>query len=185
MTPEPTPNRPPSLGGYLIPNVLSATRLVLAFAFPWLPLAARGPVALVAGLTDLLDGYLSRAWHATSAFGRLLDPIADKAFVLAVLVTLLSDGSLTWPALALLALRDLTVLAGAAWLALRRDWAAFGRMEPRWLGKAATNALFVYLCLLLFGVPYSDWFFPVAAGLSALAAADYARLLPGVASPRR
>ena len=39
-------------------------------------------------ITDFFDGYLARAWHQQSAFGRFLDPIADKLLVSAVLLVL-------------------------------------------------------------------------------------------------
>ncbi len=49
-------------------------------------------LTLYAVITDFFDGYLSRRWHATSDFGRLLDPVADKLLVAALLVLLCTDG---------------------------------------------------------------------------------------------
>lgn len=43
-------------------------------------------VAIVAGLTDLFDGYLARKYHCKSDFGRLADPLADKIFILATYI---------------------------------------------------------------------------------------------------
>ncbi len=45
-------------------------------------------VAILAGLTDLLDGYLARKYKIESDFGRLLDPLADKIFVVATFVVM-------------------------------------------------------------------------------------------------
>jgi len=46
-------------------------------------------VVMIAGLTDLLDGYFARKWHIESLLGKFLDPIADKVFLLVGLVMLM------------------------------------------------------------------------------------------------
>lgn len=40
-------------------------------------------LAIIGGLTDLFDGYLARKYHCESDFGRLIDPLADKMFIMA------------------------------------------------------------------------------------------------------
>ncbi|MCK5444213.1 MAG: CDP-diacylglycerol--glycerol-3-phosphate 3-phosphatidyltransferase [Rhodospirillaceae bacterium] len=78
-----------------IPNILTVSRIiaipvVLIFILMgtalgnWLALAAY----TYACVTDFFDGYLARAWHQQSAFGRFLDPIADKLLVAGVLFML-------------------------------------------------------------------------------------------------
>ena len=54
----------------------------------WVALA----VFISAGVTDFLDGYYARIWHQHSAFGRMLDPIADKLLVASCLLMLAADG---------------------------------------------------------------------------------------------
>ncbi len=159
-----------------IPNALSLFRLALGLGFPWWPASWRMGVALVAMLTDLVDGAISRRLHAATSAGRILDPIADKVFVLAVVATLLWDDTLQfWEAL-LVGLRDLTVLAGAGWVALRRNWPAYRRMAPTLLGKATTATQFLFLLSLLFHQqPMPAHFWPTAA-LSFLAAVGYLRV---------
>ncbi len=49
-------------------------------------------VFIAAGVTDYLDGYYARIWNQTSAFGRMLDPIADKLLVASCLLMLAADG---------------------------------------------------------------------------------------------
>ena len=86
-----------------IPNQLTVSRVLLIFVFVALsafdsknPNCFYAPervsyifhfiaviIALIAGLTDLLDGYLARKMKAESDFGRLIDPLADKILVLA------------------------------------------------------------------------------------------------------
>src|SRR5262249_13921775 len=124
------------LGG--VPNLLSLCRLALAVVFPFLPPRFRLPVVLLAALTCLVDGRLSRILNAASISGRLLDPIADKAFVLAVLGTLWYDRALPLWHAALVASRDLTISVGAIALFLFGRWADLGRQQPTLLGKATT-----------------------------------------------
>ncbi len=82
-----------------LPNILTYGRVIvvpvvagclfwpeLAFA-RWLALA----IFVAAGVTDFLDGYLARAWSQQSRIGRMLDPIADKLLVSAVLMMLAAD----------------------------------------------------------------------------------------------
>ena len=70
-------SREPPVVLAVLPNLLSATRLVLGLAFAAVPESWRLVVVVVAGATEFLDGALSRLWHASGAMGRLVDPIAD------------------------------------------------------------------------------------------------------------
>jgi cardiolipin synthase len=55
-------------------------------------------VFTVAGITDVLDGYVARAWGQQSTFGRMLDPIADKLLVSSCLLMLAVDATIKGPA---------------------------------------------------------------------------------------
>jgi cardiolipin synthase (CMP-forming) len=158
-----------------LPNLLTGLRLGLA---AWLPLAPdrwRLWIVAVAGATDALDGILARRFAAETALGKLLDGVADKAFALAAVVTLASEGAITpLEGLAVMT-RDLVVMGIAVGLAVRREWAAFGRMHVRLAGKATTLLVFVWLLLLLLGAP--SWCattgFLLAVSASVVAAVDY------------
>lgn len=85
---------------YNLPNILTLSRIAvipLIFAtvyinsYAWSLFAA--VLFVAASVTDYLDGYLARARHETSAFGRLLDPIADKLLVASALVVILVKGN--------------------------------------------------------------------------------------------
>jgi cardiolipin synthase (CMP-forming) len=67
--------------------------------------------ASYAMVTDYFDGYLSRRWHVTSDFGRLLDPIADKLLIAALLILLTVHGYGHPLAVILIMLREITVSA--------------------------------------------------------------------------
>ena len=88
---------------------LAAVPLVVAFLFwptdywaRWTALALYSAAAI----TDFLDGYLARAWSQQSSLGRMLDPIADKLLVAAVLLALVADKTIAgwslWAAIVIL-----------------------------------------------------------------------------------
>ena len=91
----------------VVPNGLSLARIVLGVVFYWLSPAWRVGAVFAAALSDALDGASSRWLRAASHTGRMLDPIADKAFVLGVVGTLLCEEMLGWREVILLSLRDL------------------------------------------------------------------------------
>ena len=79
-----------SPANWLVPNGLSILRMALGIAFPWLPERFRLATVLVAALSDAFDGFAARRLHAESDTGQLLDPIADRTFVLLVAGTLVA-----------------------------------------------------------------------------------------------
>ena len=172
-----------------VPNLLSGLRLALAGVFPFLVPWARPWTLLVGGLSDLLDGWIARRFHATSWIGGLLDAVADKAFVLSALGTRVAEGDLEWPLGLLLLSRDVAVLLAAGYGAGTRRWHAFRHMPSRFFGKLTTALLFP-LFVAWYALPAATWLhdtlFWAAAGSSFLAALDYGRIfLRGVRDVRR
>lgn len=172
-----------------VPNLLSGMRLALAGVFPFLHAAARPWTLLVGGLSDLLDGWIARRFHATSWVGGLLDAVADKAFVLSALGTRVAEGDLEGPLGLLLLSRDVAVLLAAGYGALTRRWYAFRHMPSRLLGKVTTALLFP-LFVAWYALPKAaglhDTLFWAASGASVLAALDYGALfVRGVRNLRR
>ena len=139
----------PEAGSYALP-VRPADALTLARALAALPTAVlilgkqdRTAATLVAlaGLTDLLDGWLARRTGA-SLLGRQLDPLADKLLTDAALAALAARDRLPWPAVALLVLRDALVTA------LRAN---DGALAPSWPARLKTGALYASISLMLRG----------------------------------
>ena len=90
-----------------LPNLLTYARvaavpLVVAFLFwpteAWARWSALAIYA-AAAITDFFDGYLARMWSQQSSLGRMLDPIADKLLVAAVLLALAADRTIAGPSL--------------------------------------------------------------------------------------
>jgi cardiolipin synthase len=91
--------RPNHLGS--LPNLLTYGRIaavpaILLCLYIEQPIARWAALAIfvVASITDFFDGYLARIWKQQSALGRMLDPIADKLLVAAVLIMLAADGTI-------------------------------------------------------------------------------------------
>src|SRR5260221_8386349 len=80
-------------------------------------------VFIAAGVTDVLDGYYARMWDQQSAFGRMLDPIADKLLVASCLLMLAADNSIhgwtLWAAIVILC-REILVSGLREYLAALR-----------------------------------------------------------------
>lgn len=101
----------PRLGD--LPNVLSLSRVLLAAGFVAADGAAlRAGLIGVAGLSDALDGWLARRLNAATLSGALIDPIADRIFVVAAAVTLVASDVLTTPAAVVLMARDIATAIG-------------------------------------------------------------------------
>lgn len=144
---------------FTVPNILSFIRLAGVPVFLWLLLARDADlwavaVLVVAGATDWLDGQLARRWHQRSRLGQVLDPMADRLYILAILVGLALRGIVPWWLVALLAARDL-VMATTIWPALRRR--GFASLPVHFLGKAATFALLYAFPLVLLGIGDGPW----------------------------
>jgi cardiolipin synthase (CMP-forming) len=128
----------------LAPGLLSLARIPLAVAFPWVAGRKRAALAVLAmaGVTDVLDGWVARRFDQATPIGAAIDPIADKLFVGAVVVSLLARRQLGTPALIALTARELGEIPLVAWRALRHDVTAARQPRSNTLGKVATTLQF-------------------------------------------
>ena len=133
-----------------VPNLLSVLRLAGVPVFLWLLLGPKADViALIvlasASFTDWLDGKLARWLNQTSRLGALLDPAADRLYIVATLIAFVLRGIVPWWLAAILIGKD--VVVGLCLPLLRR--AGYAPPEVHYVGKAATFALLYALPLLL------------------------------------
>lgn len=138
-------------------------------------------VFVVAMATDQVDGWLARRRNQTSAFGSLLDPIADKVLVLATLVMLVAEGvAPAWMVAAIVA-REIAV-SGLRLAAIERGVV----MGARDLGKLKTWAQTVAATLAALAAAgawdgdVAWWALLVATILTWISGLDYARVAPRV-----
>ncbi|MBB5701369.1 cardiolipin synthase [Ochrobactrum daejeonense] len=112
---------------------------------------------VIASITDFFDGYLARIWKQTSTIGRMLDPIADKLLVSAILLLLAADGTIAgwtlWAAIIILC-REILVSGLREYLAELKVSVPVSR-----LAKWKTTAQMIALAFLLAG-PAGDKIVP-------------------------
>lgn len=133
-----------------LPNVLSALRLVGVPVFLWLLFTHQDLWAFVvlalSGITDYLDGKIARRFNLVSRVGQLLDPLADRLYVLSTLVALTIRDVIPLWLLVVLVARDLFM--GVVILLLKRVGQT--GLPVHFVGKAATfNLLYAFPILLL------------------------------------
>ena len=147
-----------------IANALTVLRLLLVPVFIWLSLLpgdrtrlAAVVVFVVAAFTDRLDGQLARSRGLVTSFGKIVDPIADKALTLSAFILLSVNNRLWWWVTILIVVRELSITVMRFFM-LRRAVMAASRG-----GKIKTALQMVGLVGLL--TPWSALFLPV--GLAA------------------
>ena len=144
------PQDPPAPGLVNIANALTVLRLLLVPVFVWF-LVSGGTsdraIAFVAfalaSVTDLLDGELARRRSLITDFGKIADPIADKALTGAALITLSALGELAWWVTAIIVVRELAVTGLRFWV-IRRGVIAASRG-----GKAKTMLQIIAISLYI------------------------------------
>jgi CDP-diacylglycerol--glycerol-3-phosphate 3-phosphatidyltransferase len=150
------PAPPAPAGGVPQPGILNAAnaltvlRLVLVPVFVLLLLEggtggriAAFAVFLIASVTDLLDGRIARQRGLITDFGKIADPIADKALTGAALVTLSALGELAWWVTAVILARELGVTALRFWVIRRGVIAASRGGKIKTLLQVLAIALYV------------------------------------------
>jgi cardiolipin synthase len=119
-----------------IPNMLSVLRIILVFVFVFCFFYFEEAyialiVFLVAGLTDVIDGYLARRNNWITKLGKILDPFADKLMQCTVLICLLIEGLIPWWLVLPFFIKELFTLIVGFFVIKKRDVA----VVSKWYGK--------------------------------------------------
>lgn len=166
-----------------LPNALTATRLLAVPVLVWLVLVdagADGParwwalvVFLLAAATDFLDGYLARRWSVVSSFGKIADPIADKALILTALALLVAVDDVPWWPLAVLAIREIWVTAGRLAVVSDTVIAASQGGKLKTMAQLAAVAFYLYPGGPLWLDAVAWWCLMGAVALAVISGVDY------------
>lgn len=125
-----------------IPNILTIIRFMIIPPIVIGIASENFVVALIflmiSGITDVLDGAIARKFDLVTDFGKLVDPLADKATQLAILVTLGLKGLIPFWILAVVVIKEFAMIAGASFL--------YGKelvVSSKWYGKLATVLFYI------------------------------------------
>jgi cardiolipin synthase (CMP-forming) len=141
-----------------LPNLLTLGRMIVVPPIVWLLLIEQYQwalaLAIFAGVSDLLDGWLARRFGWQSRFGSFADPLADKLLMVAAYLTLGWLGELPWWLIGLVIFRDVVIVGGGMIYHLR-----FEKMvaEPTQLSRFNTFCqvfLMWFVLVRLAGVPF-------------------------------
>jgi cardiolipin synthase (CMP-forming) len=153
----PASSEPAAIGDRVltIPNFISFARLLGVPVFLWLVLGVRTAtgdwwavgILIASGASDWLDGKIARALNQQSQLGQVLDPAADRLYIVATVIALAVRAIIPWWLVAVLAVREL-VMAVVLAVLRRRGW---GPLQVSFAGKTATWCLLAAFPLLFLG----------------------------------
>ncbi len=125
-----------------VPNILSLIRLLMVPLFVWLFLSGSVVAALVvfilAGATDVADGFIARRYNCTSTLGKILDPLADKAMQLAAFLCLWYKGYVPGWMPVIYLVKELATVIGAFIIFRKTKFV----VKSNFFGKLATVLVF-------------------------------------------
>jgi len=134
-----------------LPNILSIFRIILVpifvYVFLWkenIPLACG--IYILAGLTDVIDGYIARKWNLITKLGTVLDPLADKLLQLTATATIAYSGlTFMWIVFSILLIKEILMVIGGIMLYKRKDVV----VPSVWYGKVSSAYLFSVALIIL------------------------------------
>ncbi|MBA4602983.1 CDP-alcohol phosphatidyltransferase family protein [Thermoactinomyces mirandus] len=159
-----------------LPNFLTLIRFILIPAYlvvffsdmPWHVHWAFG-IILLAGLTDVIDGYLARRMRQITQLGIMLDPLADKLMMLSVFLSLLISGKIGIWAAFVIFFRDVTMILCSMIFHLRGK----KTVPANIFGKLTTFLFYIALFLLMFNFSIAQTFLWSVIALSYLTSLIY------------
>ena len=163
-----------------LPNLLTLTRILLLPFFVASLIYKEYQYALlifiIAAVTDILDGLVARITKQTTDFGKILDPVADKFFLITSFILMSNLGLIPkWLAIIVIS-KDLIVVTGCFIIYFVTDNL---KIEPSILGKASSGLQFILIGLVILsrniktGIDVPWIFFLIVAVLTAAAGVHY------------
>lgn len=125
-----------------VPNILTIVRfflipLILMFIIQDNYIGA-SIILVISGITDIADGIIARKYNFVSDFGKLMDPLADKATQISTLIAIVLKGIIPYWILVIILLKEVVLIVGASFL--------YGRnlvVSSKWFGKLSTVILYI------------------------------------------
>lgn len=128
-------------------------------------------IFILAGITDILDGYIARKYNMVTRWGIVCDPLADKLMLLSVLFALTHSGYLPVWVIIVVAGKEAFMALGAAFLYFIRDKTLIAANKT---GKIATVLFYLSIVALIFEMPFSSFLITVSVCVTVIALIRYA-----------
>ncbi|HHW48036.1 MAG TPA: CDP-diacylglycerol--glycerol-3-phosphate 3-phosphatidyltransferase [Clostridiaceae bacterium] len=132
-----------------IPNILTVIRFILIPVFGYYLFHEQYKVALLlfllAGLTDVLDGYIARAFNMVTPWGKLADPLADKLMQITALVLLTYLRKIPIIIVIIVGIKELFMGLGSIVLYKKRQYV----VSANWYGKLATVIFYFAVVMII------------------------------------
>jgi cardiolipin synthase len=158
---------------FTVPNSISLSRLLLALAFVIVPGTwERLTLIVAAAATDFLDGWFARRANSSTVAGALIDPVADRVFVLAAVSSYLFEGRITTAQYFIFLSRDIATAVGFV-VARFIPGLTASAFQARLLGKTVTGFQLAFLLAVLMRPQLIQPLILVIAALSAVSIVDY------------
>ncbi|UJF33256.1 CDP-alcohol phosphatidyltransferase family protein [Paenibacillus hexagrammi] len=144
-----------------LPNILTISRFILIPIYLIIFFDGHARIAflilLLAGVTDILDGHIARTRGLISQIGIMLDPLADKCMMIAVILSLLISGMIPWQAAVFMFIRDISMIAGSAFFHFQGKLTVPANV----MGKLTTVLYYLAILFIVFEVSFATvylWF---------------------------
>ena len=159
-----------------LPNMITIARIFLVpvfLAIFWSPspnhvLLGMGVLG-IAGITDMIDGYVARKYNLITPLGKILDPAADKLIVITVMTSLFLVGKFPLWLVGLILAKELVIALGGSFLVLKEKI----EIGASIYGKAATISIYLALFFYAFEIRGSTIISVIAGFVSVLALVNY------------
>ncbi|MGN1129901.1 MAG: CDP-alcohol phosphatidyltransferase family protein [Ruminococcus sp.] len=133
-----------------VPNLMTLLRIVLIVPFVFFFINNQLILAAVtiglSGLTDALDGFFARKFNQITPLGKILDPIADKLTLFAIMVCVTIYTPIIAPVMVVLIVKDVLMLLGGSVLIKKK----ITPPASKWYGKVGTFVFYISVCLIVF-----------------------------------
>jgi cardiolipin synthase len=156
-----------------VPNMITICRFVLIPIY--IIVFANGYtisaflIVLLAGLTDVLDGYIARTKGLITPLGEMLDPLADKSMMIVVILSLLISGLIPWYAAVAFFIRDAGMIIGSAIFHFRGK----KTVPANTMGKITTVLYYIAILLIVFKIDYAIHYLWFVIAFSFITSAIY------------
>lgn len=156
-----------------VANLLTTLRFLLIPVYIVMFFMGEHTVAFVVVVlsiaTDVADGYIARKWNQTTYVGSMLDPLADKCMMIAIVLTFLIRGWIPWQAAAVIFFRDIGMILGSLIFHLQGKKMAAANV----LGKSTTVLFYLAILLIVLQIEFAFTVLWIAIVVSLIASITY------------